>query len=39
MADLPISGLTAAGALAGTEPLPIVQGGATKKQPFKMLLI
>jgi hypothetical protein len=31
MADLPISGLTAAGALAGTEPLPIVQGGATKK--------
>jgi hypothetical protein len=31
MADLPISGLTAAGTLAGTEPLPIVQGGATKK--------
>jgi hypothetical protein len=31
MADLPISGLTAAGALSGTEPLPIVQGGATKK--------
>jgi len=31
MADLPISGLPAASALAGTEPLPIVQGGATKK--------
>jgi hypothetical protein len=31
MADLPISGLPSAGALAGTEPLPIVQGGATKK--------
>jgi hypothetical protein len=31
MADLPISGLPSAGSLAGTEPLPIVQGGATKK--------
>jgi hypothetical protein len=31
MADLPISGLPAAGALAGTEPLAIVQGGTTKK--------
>jgi hypothetical protein len=31
MADLKISALTSAGALAGTEPLPIVQGGTTKK--------
>jgi hypothetical protein len=31
MADLKISALTSAGALAGTEPLPIVQGGSTKK--------
>jgi len=31
MADEKISALTSAGALAGTEPLPIVQGGVTKK--------
>ena len=31
MADTKISLLTSAGALAGTEPLPIVQGGVTKK--------
>ena len=31
MADKKISGLTSAGALAGTEPVPIVQGGATVK--------
>ena len=31
MADTKISALTSAGALAGTEPLPIVQGGVTKK--------
>ena len=31
MADLPISGLPSAGALAGTEPLAIVQSGATKQ--------
>jgi hypothetical protein len=31
MADLKIIALTSAGALAGTEPLPIVQGGTTKK--------
>ena len=31
MADEKISALTSAGALAGTEPLPIVQGGSTKK--------
>ena len=31
MADEKISALTSAGALAGTEPLPIVQGGDTKK--------
>ena len=31
MADTKISGLPSAGALAGTEPLPIVQDGATKK--------
>ena len=31
MADLKISALPSAGALAGTEPLPIVQGGVTKK--------
>jgi hypothetical protein len=31
MADLPISGLPSAGALAGTEPIPIVQSGATKQ--------
>ena len=31
MANTKISNLPSAGALAGTEPLPIVQGGATKK--------
>jgi hypothetical protein len=31
MADKKISGLTSAGALAGTEPVPIVQGGVTVK--------
>jgi len=31
MADTKISNLPSAGALAGTEPLPIVQGGATKQ--------
>ena len=31
MADTKISALPSAGALAGTEPLPIVQGGDTKK--------
>jgi hypothetical protein len=31
MADNKISGLTSAGALAGTEPVPIVQGGVTVK--------
>ena len=31
MADEKISALTSAGSLAGTEPLPIVQGGVTKK--------
>jgi hypothetical protein len=31
MADEKISALTSAGALSGTEPLPIVQGGVTKK--------
>jgi len=31
MTDSTISGLPAAGTLAGTEPLPIVQGGTTKK--------
>lgn len=31
MADLPISGLPSAGALSGTEPLAIVQAGATKQ--------
>lgn len=31
MADLPISGLPSAGALSGTEPLAIVQSGATKQ--------
>ena len=31
MADKKISGLTSAGALSGTEPVPIVQGGATVK--------
>ena len=31
MADTAISGLPSAGALAGTEPVPLVQGGATVK--------
>lgn len=31
MANLPISGLTAASTLQGSEPTPIVQGGITKK--------
>ena len=31
MANSTISGLTAAGALSGTEKLPLVQGGTTKR--------
>lgn len=38
MADTKISALTAATALDGTEPLPVVQGGATKKSTVRQIL-
>ena len=38
MADLKISQLTAATALAGTEVVPVVQGGSTKKATIEQIL-
>lgn len=38
MADTKISDLTAAGTITGTELVPVVQGGATKKAPVSALL-
>ena len=39
MADEKISALPSAGALAGTEPLPIVQGGATKQTTVQIIVV
>lgn len=38
MADTKISALSAASTLAGTEPLPVVQGGATVKATVTQVL-